>query len=212
MAYPKKINKRLVWRIKVASIEIDINQLHSRLNFVGDLLLPLREKRREQRLPVACDICRHQSFGCKVIVACDGVSDNKNYRSMYFKTFATNILGQYYEFWKPIDKRGKLCLYRAYLNVVIVNRNTHKYDKLVSIHCDPYEEYNDEENNEVSCLYKRGPHLHVQKAEHPIPKCHFPLNFTELDNILSSIDNISEALKNAIKIVQDEVLIRYQNL
>jgi hypothetical protein len=203
MAYPKKIEKRLVWRIKVASIEININQLHSRVNIVGDLLVPLRKK----SLPVACEICRHQSLGCKVIAAHDGVSGNKNYRSMYFKTFATNILGQYYEFWKPIDKQGKLCLNRAYLNVFIVNRNTHNYDKVVSIHCDPYEE-----DGEASCLYKRGPHLHVQKAEYPIPKCHFPLNFTELDNILSSIDNISEALKNAIKIVQGEVLIRYKKL
>lgn len=193
----------MVWRIKVASIEININQLHARVNLVRDLLIPLRE----QHLPVACDISRHQFFGCKVIAAHDGVPINKNFREMYFKTFTTDILGQYYELWKPIDKQEKLCLNRAYLNVSIVNRNTHTYDKLVSIHCDPYEE-----NNEVSCLYKRGPHLHVQKAEHPIPKCHFPLNFSELDNILSSVHNITEALKNAIKIVKDEVLIRYQNL
>ena len=126
---------------------------------------------------------------------------------MYFKTFVNDISGQYYEHWRPTDQPEKLRLERAYLNIFLVNRETHRYDKLISIHSDPYEE-----KNELSYLYKRGPHLHVQKAGHPIPKCHFPLNFTELDNVLSSINNITEALKNAIKIVQDEVLIRYQNL
>lgn len=198
-----KIKKRSVWRSKVASIEINIDQLNQRVRFVRELLIPLRK----QNLPVACDIGRHQFYGCKVIAAHDGAPNNTNFREMYFKTFATDISGQYYELWKPMGKQEKLCLNRAYLNVYIINRNTHKYDKLVSIHCDPYEG-----NDKVSCLYKRGPHLHVQKAEHPIPKCHFPLNFSELDNVLSSINNITEALKNAIKIVQDEVLIRYQNL
>jgi len=203
MAYQKKKKKRLAWGIKVTSIEININQLHNRVNFVRDLLTPLRA----QNLPVACDISRHQLYGCKVIAAHEGLPNNLNSNEMYFKTFATDISGQYYELWKPIDPQKKLRLDRAYLNISIVNRNTHKYDKLISIHCDPYEE-----NNELSCLYKRGPHLHVQKAGHPIPKCHFPLNFTELDNVLSSINNLTEALKNAIKIVQDEVLTRYQNL
>jgi len=187
----------------VTSIEININQLHNRVNFVRDLLTPLRE----QNLPVACCISRHQFRSCKVIAAHDGLPNNINFSEMYFKTFAADISGQYYELWKPIDQQEKLRLDRAYLNIFIVNRNTHKYDKLIAIHCDPYEE-----NNELSCLYKRGPHLHVQKAEHPIPKCHFPLNLTDLDNVLSSINNITEALKNAIKIVQDEVLKRYQNL
>jgi len=172
----------------VTSIEINVNQLYSRVNFVRDLLIPLRE----QNLPVACGISRHQFCGCKVIAAHDGAPNNINFTEMYFKTFATDISGQYYELWKPIDQQEKLCLDRAYLNISLVNRSTHKYDKLVSIHCDPYEE-----NNNKSCLYKRGPHLHVQKADHPIPKCHFPLNFSELDNILSSIDNITEALKNS---------------
>jgi len=203
MVYPEKIEKRLAWRIKVASIEINVNQLHNRVNFVRGLLVPLRK----DGLPVGCEICRYQHSGCKVIAAHDGVAGTKSFAEMYFKTFTIDILGQYYEFWKPKDKEGKLCLNRAYFNMYIVNRRTHGHDKLVSIHCDPYEE-----NNEGSSLYKRGPHLHVQKAEHPLPKCHFALNFSELDNILSSIDAMTEALKNAITIVQDEVLIRYRNL
>lgn len=184
----------------MTSIEIETNQLNQRTRLVQKLLLPLRRP----SLPVACKVLRQQIMGCKVIAAHDGVRSD-DFNGLYFRTFVQNVWSQYHELWRPMSKQEKLCLERAYLNIFIINSNTHNFDKLISIHCDPYEE-----GDEPFCSYKRGPHLHVQKAEYPLPKCHFPLNLSELEKILSSADNITEALKNAVHIVQNEVLMRYK--
>ena len=173
---PKRIELKLAWGSNMASIEIEVDNLHNRTVNVQQLLTPLRG-----RLPVvACTICKKPSHGCKVVAAHDGAKDFENFEKWQFKTFARDILCQYYEFWKPINGHKILCLNRAYLNIFQTNRVTHTFDKVLSIHCDPYEE-----GDEPQTLYKQGPHLHVQKAEQPIPKCHFPLNLSELENILS---------------------------
>ena len=183
-------------------LQIEVSQLNSRVRDIQGLLIPLRE----QGISVACQICRHQYHGCKVLAAHEGIESSEHFDDLYFKTFATDIWSQYYEFWKPFDEYSKFLLYRAYLNLFIVNRQTHSFDKLVSVHCDPCEE-----GNEPETLYKRGPHLHVQRANPPIPKCHFPLNFTELNRVLASVDNINDALKNAVQIISNEVVGRFQN-
>jgi len=183
------------------SLEIQISQLDARLQVIKTLLMPLRQR----GIPVACQICRRQYNGCKVIAAHEGIKDAENFEQWNFRTFAPDIWSQYYEFWKPFDGYSKLNLYRAYLNILILNRETHGFDKLVSVHCDPCEE-----GDEPHRSYKRGPHLHVQRAEDPIPKCHFPLNLTELNRVLSSVDNITDALKSAVQILSDEVVSRYQ--
>lgn len=184
----------------MASIEIEVDSLNNRTVNIQQLLSPLRKN-----LPiVACSICLRQSHGCKVVAAHDGAKNFEHYDQWQFKTFARDIKCQYYEFWKPFNGHKTLCLNRAYLNLLQKNMATKEYVKLMSIHCDPYEE-----GAEPQSSYKQGPHLHVQKAEQPIPKCHFPLNLTELENILSSIDNITVALKTSIEIICNELLSRY---
>jgi hypothetical protein len=187
----------------MASVKIEIDVLHTRIPQIQKLLNPLRPTGR----PVACNICRHQSAGCKVIAAHQGVSTLDYYDEFRFNTFVSNIWAQYYEFWKPCDTKNKLVLNRAYLNIHIENRETSAFDKLISLHCDPYEE-----GTTLQCLYKQGPHLHVQRAEHPIPKCHFPLNLTDLDKVLSSIEEINYAMGKAIQVIRDELLERYKDL
>ncbi|MCK5023571.1 MAG: hypothetical protein KAS04_05335 [Candidatus Aenigmarchaeota archaeon] len=188
----------------MASIEIEADKLHERAHTVQNMLTPLRPVQKSRRILVACKLCKKQYRGCKVVAAHEGIKNGESFDKWYFRTFATDIWSQYSEFWKPINGQRKYFLNRAYLNILITNRETHKFDKLVSIHCDPYDK-----GNEPLCTYKRGPHLHVQKAEHPIPKCHFPLNLTELNKILSSIEKITTALEDAIKIICNEVLSRY---
>lgn len=185
----------------MTSLQIEIGKLSSRARDIQGLLAPLRE----HGVAVGCQICRQQYHGCKVIAAHEGIKIAENFDQWNFRTFAPEIWSQYYEFWKPSDGYSKLILYRAYLNILFLNRETHGFDKLVSVHCDPCESGSDYES-----FYKRGPHLHVQRAEPPIPKCHFPLNLTELDRVLSSIDNITDALKSAVQILSDEVVRRYQ--
>ena len=192
----------------MASVQINMSELNTRIRSIRELLLPLRQS----GVTVACQICKHPYNGCKVIAAHDGIESHhrmkiksvENFRDWHFQTFASNVMAQYFELWKPFDGDSKLMLYRAYLNVVVVNRETRNFDKLVSVHCDPCEVG---ETRQV--LYKQGPHLHVQKAGSPIPKCHFPLNLGNLNKVLASVDNITNALKDAVTVVCDEVLLRY---
>jgi hypothetical protein len=187
----------------MALVKIEIDVLHTRILQIQRLLNPLRPLGR----PVACDICRHQFAGCKVIAAHQGMLPLDYYDEFRFNTFVSGIWAQYYEFWKPCDTQNKLILNRAYLNIHIENRETNVFDKLISLHCDPHEE-----GTTLQCLYKQGPHFHVQKAEHPIPKCHFPLNLTDLDKVLSSIKEITSAMGRAIQVICDELLERYKDL
>ena len=187
----------------MASVTIEIDALYTRVSQIQKLLNPLRPKGK----PVACDICRHTFAGCKVISAHQGKSSLDYYDDLNFVTFVSRIWGQYYEFWKPCDTQNKFIMNRAYLNIHIENRETNVFDKLISLHCDPHEE-----GTTLQCLYKQGPHFHVQKAEHPIPKCHFPLNLTDLDKVLSSIKEITSAMGRAIQVICDELLERYKDL
>lgn len=190
------------WLSRMSSLEIDFDELRSnRLRVVQQLLVPLRQA----GIAVGCHICRYQHAGCKVIVAHEGTEGVEYFSEFYFQTFAPDIWSQYYELWRPFDGYSRLRLYRAYLNIVMANRETHAFNKLVSVHCDPCEE-----GDEPQRSYKRGPHLHVERAQDPIPKCHFPLNLTELNRVLSSVGNITDALKSAVQIISDEVVSRYQ--
>jgi hypothetical protein len=182
-------------------LQIPVAQIEMRSRKVSKLLLPLRPS----KIPVGCKTCPQPFRGCKVIAAHDGTKSVESFGDWYFKTFAPDIVCQYYELWQPFRNDSKLHLFRAYLNLSLVNRSDYKFEKLLSIHCDPCED-----NSNAIGRYKRGPHLHVQKAEYPIPECHFPLNFTELDRVLSSVDSVTEALANAIEIVRTEVLLRYK--
>lgn len=182
------------------TIEIKVDRLHNRTNQMSALLAPFRKNGQS----VGCSICRKLYAGCKALSAHDGSGGGDNFNTWYFRTYAKNILAQYYELWKPGDQPGKLKLWRAYLHLVIDNRTTQNYDKLVAIHCDPYDDC-----DEPLRSYKRGPHLHVENAEQPIPNSHFPLNLMELNNILSSINNITKALELAIQVLCNEVLNRY---
>lgn len=195
------IGKKLGWPCTMISPQIRINELGNRVQDIRALLAPLRQT----GVPVACNICRQQYNGCKVIGAHEGLKNVENFDDWYFRTFASHIWCQYHELWKPFNGYSKLSLNRAYLNVVIENKETRAFDKLVSIHCEPYLIGDTRQSR-----YKRGPHLHVQKAENPIPKCHFPLNLAELNKVLSSTDNITDALKSSVQIICDEVLTRYQ--
>ena len=180
------IEKKLVWLDTMTSPQIRINELVNRVQDIIALLAPLRQT----GLSVACNICRYQYFGCKVVAAHEGFKNAENFNDWYFRTFVGQIWCQYYELWKPFNGFSKLTLNRAYLNVVIENKETRSFDKLVSIHCEPYYIADTRQSR-----YKRGPHLHVQKAENPIPKCHFPLNLAELDKVLSSKKKYHRCIK-----------------
>lgn len=181
-----------------ADLEIEVAGLTQRATQVQKLLRPLRKKD-----PVACAVCREQFRNCKVIAAHDGMAQS-GFRDWRFRTCAENIKAQYFELWMSTEDETKLKLTRAYLNIYTFDKDSRNFEKLLSIHSDPYEF-----GKEPHCLYKQGPHIHVQQARQPMPKCHFPLNYLELERVLSSVDNITEAFEKAIEVVHNEVLERF---
>lgn len=185
----------------MASIEIKADNLHSRATSVRKLLSVLKEGGQT----VSCTVCRKKHAGCKVIAAHEGgIGVAEDFEKWYFGTYAQDVYAQYYEFWQPDAKDKQLKLLRAYLHLALNNKVTHRYEELIAIHCEPYED-----EREPHSSYKRSPHVHVVKSESPLPKCHFPLNLRELDRILSSVNNLTEALESAVQILCHEVLDRY---
>lgn len=54
--------------------------------------------------------------------------------------------------------------------------------------------------------YKKGPHLHIKAADDPLPHAHFALNLGHLDAVLISIETLSEAMRDGILMLKEEVL------
>jgi len=142
-------------------------------------------------------------MNCKVIAAHDGLPQS-HFRDRWFSTFAEDIKAQYFELWQLTEDETSLKLMRAYLNISIFDRVSRQYEELLSVHSDPYEL-----GKEPQCLYKRGPHIHVHQTAHPMPKCHFPMNYLELDRVLANVDNITEAIEKAVEVVKYEVVERF---
>lgn len=56
--------------------------------------------------------------------------------------------------------------------------------------------------------YKKGPHLHIKAAVDPLPHAHFALNLGHLNDVLTSVESLSEAMKDGILMLKEEVLDR----
>jgi hypothetical protein len=56
--------------------------------------------------------------------------------------------------------------------------------------------------------YKKGPHLHIKAAEDPLPHAHFALNLGHLNDVLASVESLSDAMKDGILMLREEVLDR----
>jgi hypothetical protein len=197
----------------MSSIQIDIQDFRSRVVVVRELLRPLCQK------DVACDIRTPKTTSGKVIVA-HGTqksarrglvaahvrsTEGVEYDNVMFPSRARTIRCRYFEFWKPEGGGQLLRLDKSYLTLMKKNETAHRYDEILAIHCDP--------NNSCPGLlrdFKRGPHLHLSMLEDPLPKCHFPLNFGELDHVLGSLDALTRALGDAVRIISQEVLVRYR--
>lgn len=121
---------------------------------------------------------------------------------MWFGTFCSAVQGQYHEIWTP-DAGDTWKLEKAYFSVRKMCRPLMKVQELVCIHSDPI--CNDKE---PLGTYKRGPHMHFAIAQSPYSKCHVPLNLGDLQHVLASPNNLTEAMGEAIKIVINEVMTR----
>ena len=76
--------------------------------------------------------------------------------------------------------------------------------ELLALHCDPNEP--DDADVLKHALYKRGPHIHVSASEQPLPHSHFALNAAHLREVLSSAEQLVQAMSKGIVLVRDQVL------
>lgn len=133
-----------------------------------------------------------------------GISDvyerGTDYTAWRFRTNLKNYYAMYYEKWIPYEK-DIYYLDRAYFHVYRTNSERDTVEEYILLHCDVSEP--DEADH---AKYKQSPHLHLHSAEHPIPKSHIALNNGNLKEILESIDGMHLALKQAIDMIDDQIL------
>jgi len=180
----------------MCSLSVTHEELKSRPAALRGILRTLRRSRGT----LGCDIIPGAPvFRATVIAAHEGALSHTDYRDLRFRTSAPDIRAQYFEIWKETGGTVPWCLHQAYLNLFRLDKAEHRLEEIISIHCDPGDEHE----------YKKGPHLHVQRAEPPLPKCHFPLNSMELDRVLASAADLTRAIENAVQNVCREVLQRF---
>ena len=168
--------------------------LKRRTRQVVKMLRPIRGPR-----DVGCELGPGPQPGTMVLWAHEGAARASEYRNARFRTRCHTLWCQYFEVWKEQCPEGELVLKRAYLTVFLVERHPGGLQEVVSVHSDPTDDSD----------VKRGPHLHVHRATHPIPKCHFALNYQYLEETLLSAQTLMEGFDSAIAILDAEVIERF---
>lgn len=133
-------------------------------------------------------------------------SKSADIREWRFRTSVRGFYGNYFERWIPVaGGASEYFLDRAYLSIYFVNeRATPPEEEIVLLQCDPNVAVTDNH-----ARYKRGPHVHVSAAKHPLPHSHIALNLTHLDETVSSIDELTKAFASGVRLVREQVLALY---
>jgi hypothetical protein len=165
---------------------------------IGDLQSVLAALGRNS--PVACEFARGIPGPNKILVAHDGAIDHDEPERSRVRFRASVVECAYLEIWVPASSTFETWrLQEARLTLFLKNRLTHTSDEVLCIHCEPG----------ADSIYKRGPHLHIKRAEHPLPKCHFHLFLAEPSKVLRSVAAFSDALRRVAELVRDEVVPLY---
>lgn len=143
---------------------------------------------------------RGGSHGEIIIGVHEGSLLESDFTYWRFATTTPGFWANYYEIWSLVTgKRRQFYLEKAYLTI-------YKYDsEFLCLHCDP--NLTQTEATE-KVIYKKGPHLHIECADKPIPKAHLALNGVYLSSVLNSTANLTRALQWSIQMIRDEVLDR----
>jgi hypothetical protein len=175
-------------------IHITSNELGPRGNRIRELLRPLAS---QPGGPAWKPKASQYSY---IIGTHDGSPTHSNHREWRFATFVPGLRATYFELWRRVDEES-WCLEQAYLNVFRTDPATREESEFLSLHCDP-----NESDDAPHATYKKGPHLHIQAADDPIPHAHIALNIGHLEAVLNSVDSISEAIRLAVLMLKEEVL------
>ena len=178
----------------MSHIEIEQHKLKSRGNEIQRILRPISKTKSGPAWYI-------KRFSSNFVIGTnDGAPPSSDFRAWRFATTVPLLRAGYYEIWRQFDS-GQFCLEQAYLHIYETNPRIKFEQEILALHCDPNQS-TDEKNH----VYKRGPHLHVSKAEHPLPKAHIALNRCHLNEVLASIENLTEALRLALLMVREEFI------
>ncbi len=158
---------------------------------------------RPSNRDVGCDIKKGKFDGGRIVAAHDG-GGILSAEKWIFRTSVPDVWADYYELWLPFGNSKRLALQKAYLHLYRPGEERGSLREFVCVHCDPQED-----EGSPSGRYKKGPHLHVRAAEKPLPKSRFPLNLGHLNQILESVDALTTAMGDAVQVLADEVLTKF---
>ena len=161
---------------------------------ISNILKPL------SRIPYGPAYNMKQGVGTIIIGTHDGAPSYSEYTSWRFATQSRGYYASYYEKWTSINEEdSQFCLERAYLTIY---RNQEEF---ICLHCDPNEEDIDGQGKVV---YKKCPHLHIKRAEEPIPKAHISIAVGYITEVLASASSLTDTLKYGIQMIKDEIMDR----
>jgi hypothetical protein len=182
------------WRVMIVLSESDVAK---RWNKVPRMLAPIAAANKGPRCRVFS-----RAAGLVVVAAYEGNQSGQDYDRWRFKVRKAHVWGQYYELWKRVGApESDLFLDRAYLHLIRIDRDGTER-KLLALHCDP------EWSDPVDLKYKRGPHVHVQCAQDPVPHAHLALAAEHLRHVLVNIDTLSEAFGRGVELLNTEIIRR----
>ena len=116
-----------------------------------------------------------------------------NHRDWFFNTNKKGFNASYFEIW---SENGKdYSLEKAYFTLMENVDNTNR--ELLALHIDPMENV---------YPYKNGPHMHVKTANSVISKAHISLNLSNLNQVVNSYDVFKMAYRDALKMINSEVI------
>jgi hypothetical protein len=179
-------------------LTITMEELSTRGDRVRLLLVPLSGKRDGPAWQPRATTTEYW------IAAHDGSPSRSDIRDWRFSTIVPEYKAQYFERWMRTNTGVAESWYleRAYLHIFQFNQRNGTESEFLCLHCDP-----NESDDAAHALYKQGPHLHIHAgASEPIPHAHIALHVGYLDQVLNSVDSLSEALENAIWMLRDEIL------
>ena len=156
--------------------------------------------------PLHCDVFKGPVGAGKAFYAHDGLGQQPTHRDYPFRLKGCLLDCKYFEIWRPVSPDAEDWFLTS-VNLSVLRRNKEKplLDEIVCVHCEP-----ETIVPNPAGRHKRGPHLHVERAEYPLMRCHFPLCITNLDNVLHSPAAFDDALAMFVETINDEVVDRYR--
>lgn len=105
----------------------------------------------------------------------------------------------YYEIWVSEDGGVSYSLEKAYMHLDQASQDGRKDDEILAIHCDPCTSRSD-----AQYPFKRGPHMHISSRIGSLNKAHIALCLTNVDNVCSNAQALTDALKEIVAMIDGE--------